>query len=52
MATPRTRKTRKKTSKPKAETTNEMAVSQEVWTAIQQFRARSDHFVAEIGRHR
>ena len=50
MATPRTRKTRKKTSKPKAETTNEMVVSQEVWTAIQQFRARSDHFVAEIGR--
>ncbi len=50
MATPRTRKTRKKTSKAKAEAPKEMAISQEVWDAIQQFRARSDHFVAEIGR--
>jgi len=49
MATAKTRKTRKKTTQPAAETA-EMVISPEIWGAVQQFRQRSDHFIGEIGR--
>lgn len=52
MATSKPRsKTRKKTTKPaEAAPAAEMKIAPEVWASIQQFRARSDHFVSEIGR--
>jgi hypothetical protein len=51
MATARPRKSKSKKSAKVVETTPvEMQISEEVWGAVNAFRQRSDHFVAEIGR--